>query len=619
MFFGIWNSLINRVIVSFIFWFILFSWPYFKIGMGIYPIIIGVLAWIPVGVPIFIEALKLIRKKQYFTEFSLMVLASISAFLLGDYAEGTALMLFYNLGEWIQGKAVLKSKSKIKSVLDARNSKTEVWQGNQWQESNTLDLQKNMLIRLKPGQVVPAEGILESEFAFIDLRLLTGEPHPIEVKKGAFISSGTVMLLHDSKILLTHSATDSQFTHLLNGVQQAVSKKAPTELALRTFAKYYTPTVFFIALMVFLILPFAMPNVSYIESYKRALVLLVIACPCALLISVPLGYFGGIAASFKRGILIKGAYVLDKITKIESWAFDKTGTLTTGQINQFDFIPENENVPHWKSIIKSLEFHSQHPIAQSFIRFAAKEPTLPVIQFKEIINEGVEGIIENSFYELKKQKFDTPQFLEINTHKLQFTNTIELKKDGIKIGQLIFEEEIPKENYHVINKLKNNHNQVIILSGDKEQAVQKIALALHIEEYHANMSPKDKTAFIRQFITQNHDKIALVGDGFNDAEAMANSYLGITIGSEEGASQTASYASDVTLLKKDLTRILELIKIGKKTKRIIFQNIILALSIKFAVTVMGIYGATGLWEALFADVGVALLAILNSMRTYFSA
>lgn len=571
-------------------------------------------AYLPVGLPVLKDAFISIKSGGIFSEFFLMGIATIGAFSIGEYPEGVAVMLFYSVGEVLQTMAVKRAKTNIKSLLDQRPEEVTIIKDNKTEILKAEKVTIGDIIQLKPGEKLGLDGTLISEKASFNTSALTGESIPDSKIKGDAVLAGMINLNTVAQVEVTTAFLDSKLSHILEMVQNATSQKAPTELFIRKFAKIYTPIVVFLALGICLLPYFFVSDYQFENWLYRALVFLVISCPCALLISIPLGYFGGIGAASKNGILFKGSNFLDVLSIIQNVVMDKTGTLTEGvfKVQEVVFKPDfNQN--EILEMVNALESHSTHPVATAVQNFVGSvNSTIKIENIEEIPGHGLKGIVAGK--ELLVGNFKLMDQFKIvhsvDTQKIIHT-VIAVAYDSKFVGYLTIADSIKsdaKKTVELLNKLKI---KVTMLSGDKTTVVQDVAQQLGIKNSFGDLLPEDKVNKIKE-IKARQETVAFVGDGVNDAPVVALSDVGIAMGGL-GSDATIETA-DVVIQDDQPSKIPMAINIGKQTKKIVWQNIMLAFGVKVIVLILGAGGIATMWEAVFADVGVALLAILNAVR-----
>ena len=571
-------------------------------------------AYLPVGLPVLKDAFISIKSGGIFSEFFLMGIATIGAFSIGEYPEGVAVMLFYSVGEVLQTMAVKRAKTNIKSLLDQRPEEVTIIKDNKTEILKAEKVTIGDIIQLKPGEKLGLDGTLISEKASFNTSALTGESIPDSKIKGDAVLAGMINLNTVAQVEVTTAFLDSKLSRILEMVQNATSQKAPTELFIRKFAKIYTPIVVFLALGICLLPYFFVSDYQFENWLYRALVFLVISCPCALLISIPLGYFGGIGAASKNGILFKGSNFLDVLSTIQNVVMDKTGTLTEGvfKVQEVVFKPDfNQN--EILEMVNALESHSTHPIATAVQNFVGPvNSTIKIENIEEIPGHGLKGIVAGK--ELLVGNFKMMDQYKIvhsvDTQKIIHT-VIAVAYDSNFVGYLTIADSIKsdaKKTVELLNKLKI---KVTMLSGDKNTVVKDVAHQLGIKNSFGDLLPEDKVNKIKE-IKARQETVAFVGDGVNDAPVVALSDVGIAMGGL-GSDATIETA-DVVIQDDQPSKIPMAINIGKQTKKIVWQNIMLAFGVKVIVLILGAGGIATMWEAVFADVGVALLAILNAVR-----
>lgn len=571
-------------------------------------------AYLPVGIPVMREMLDSIAKKEIFSEFTLMVLATVGAFAIGEYPEGVAVMLFYAVGEVFQTLAVKRAKANIKSLLDQRPDEVTVLEHNQQKQVHAKDVSIGSIIQLKPGEKLGLDGELISDTATFNTAALTGESKPDTKAKGEAVLAGMINLNTLSLVKVTTAYTDSKLSKILELVQNATAQKAPTELFIRRFAKIYTPIVVLLAVAICLLPYFFVNNYQFNEWLYRALIFLVISCPCALVISIPLGYFGGIGAASRNGILFKGSNFLDVMAGIKNVVVDKTGTMTEGVFKVQEVVMKPDvNKEAILQMVNVLESQSTHPVATAIHQYVGPvDHTIKPERVEEISGHGLKAFIDNkeilvgNFKLLDKFGID----YDVDTSDIAYT-TIAIAYDKKYAGYLTIADSIKADAKEAVDQLKGMHISLTMLSGDKRKVVDYVAAQLGIQNAYGDLLPEDKVNKVNEIKNRN-ESVAFAGDGVNDAPVVALSDAGIAFGGL-GSDATIETA-DIVIQDDKPIKIPMAIKIGKQTKRIVWQNIVLAFGVKLIVLILGAGGLATMWEAVFADVGVALLAIMNAVR-----
>ncbi len=573
-----------------------------------------VIAYLPVGLPVLKEAYESIMKGDVFSEFFLMCIATIGAFAIGEFPEGVAVMLFYTIGENFQGLAVSRAKSNIKSLLDQRPDEVTILEDNVATKIKAADVKIGAIIQLKAGEKLGLDGELLSDKASFNTAALTGESKPQTKEKGETVLAGMINENTISLVKVTTAYSDSKLSKILEMVQDATTKKAPAELFIRKFAKIYTPIVVYLAIAICLLPMLFVDNYVFADWLYRALVFLVISCPCALVISIPLGYFGGIGAASKNGILFKGSNFLDSISTIQNVVMDKTGTMTEGVFKVQEVIIEDEfDKEEILNLVNVLESQSTHPVATAIHNHVGKiDPSIELKNVEEISGHGLKAEINGKELHVGNfklmDKFDIKYDLDPNS--VVYT-TIAIAYDKKFAGYLTIADEIKEDAQLAVSKLKALGIKVTMLSGDKTNVVQFVADKLGITNAFGDLLPEDKVKKLNDIKAKN-ETVAFVGDGVNDAPVIALSTVGIAMGGL-GSDATIETA-DIVIQDDRPSKIPMAINIGKQTKKIVWQNITLAFVVKAFVLILGAGGLATMWEAVFADVGVALLAILNAVR-----
>jgi Cd2+/Zn2+-exporting ATPase len=573
-------------------------------------------AYIPVGLTVIKEAFQALLKGEVFTEFFLMSVATIGAFAISEYPEGVAVMLFYAVGELFQSAAVSRSKNNIKALLDVRPRIANVFKNGNYVEVNPEDVQIGDTIQVRVGEKIPLDGTLLSEKTSLNTAALTGESKPQSVQKGEKILAGFINLENVVEVEVTSLFNDSSIARILDLVQNATARKSKTELLIRRLAKIYTPIVVYLAIAICVLPYFFVDSYVFSDWLYRALIFLVISCPCALVISIPLGYFGGLGAASKNGILFKGATYLDQLTKVNTLVMDKTGTVTKGvfiikKIKLFSDISEND----FMRLLMSIESKSTHPIAKAILEYDEKSTSLPeATNIIEIAGKGLSGIVNGKVIAVGNNKLMKEMDVSIPPETEKIVESIVLVSiDNEFAGFVTIADELKEDAQESISLLRNTGIQeIIMLSGDKNSITQQVSQELKIDRAKGGLLPEDKLNEVETIKKDRLKIVAFVGDGINDAPVIAASDVGIAMGGL--GSDVAIETADVIIQTDQPSKIATAIKIGKSTQRIIWQNIALAFGVKIIVLILGAGGLATMWEAVFADVGVALLAILNAVR-----
>ncbi len=594
--------------------------PFFR--EGYFSLIWYVVAYLPVGLPVMKEAWESMKDKDYFSEFTLMFVATLGAFYIGEYPEGVAVMLFYSVGELFQEKAVDKAKRNIGALLDVCPEEAAVVRDERVVIENPQSVKVGETIEIKTGGRVPLDGMMLNEVAAFNTAAMTGESVPRSIRMGEEVLAGMIVTDKVIRIKVIRPFDKSALARILELVQNASERKAPAELFIRKFARVYTPIVIGLAVLIVL-LPFIYSLITpqflftFNDWLYRALVFLVISCPCALVVSIPLGYFGGIGAASRLGILFKGGNYLDAVTKINTVVFDKTGTLTKGTFevqscNCESGVSEEELI----RMIASVESSSTHPIAKAVVNYAGRRDIelSSVTDSKEYAGLGLEAAVNGILVLAGNGRLLSKFQIEYPPELLSITDTIVVCAIGNKYaGYLLLSDSLKEDAKIAIQNLKALGIQNIqILSGDKQSIVSNFAEKLGISEAYGDLLPDGKVKHLEELRQHTENQIAFVGDGMNDAPVLALSNVGIAMGGL--GSDAAIETADVVIQTDQPSKVAEAIKVGKLTRRIVWQNISLAFGVKLLVLILGAGGLATLWEAVFADVGVALIAIMNAVR-----
>jgi Cd2+/Zn2+-exporting ATPase len=576
-------------------------------------------AYIPVGWPVIRKGVRAALKGDLFTEFFLMGIATVGAFAIGEYPEGVAVMLFYAVGELFQDAAVNRAKRNIKALLDVRPDKATVQRNGAFVDVKPEQITVGDTIRVRPGERVPLDGTLRTASGAFDTAALTGESRPRTIQAGETVLAGMVSSDTVIEVEVTKPFGESSIARILDLVQNATARKAPTELFIRKFARVYTPIVVLLAALLVVVPYFIVPDYAFRDWLYRGLIFLVISCPCALVISIPLGYFGGIGAASRNGILFKGSNFLDQIIKVNTVVMDKTGTLTHGvfkvQQLQSDDLPQNELL----LLAAALEQHSTHPVAKAILRYGDQQKIdwkkAAVADVKEIAGHGLTGQVNGRNVMVGNLKllkmFDTTYPAELE----QEADTIAVVTvDGKYAGYITIADEIKADAPQTVQDLhRAGVQELVMLSGDKDSVVKKVIKSLGIEKGYGDLLPEDKVSRVEAIKRERPGRVvAFVGDGLNDAPVLAAADVGIAMGGL--GSDAAIETADVVIQTDQPSKVATAIAIGRATRKVVWQNIALAFGVKIIVLILGAGGLASMWEAVFADVGVAFLAILNAVR-----
>ena len=584
-----------------------------------------------IGGDVLVSAVKNILRGQVFDENFLMSIATIGAFAIGEYPEGVAVMLFYQLGELFQGIAVNNSRKSIIALMDIRPDYANLKTDSEIKKVNPDEIKVADIIVVKPGEKVPLDGKIITGNSTFDTSALTGESLPREAKTGDIVLSGFINKTGLVEIEVTKVFSESTVSKILDLVENSSSKKSKTENFITKFAKYYTPIVVITALIMAIFPPLLIPNTTFTDWIYRALIFLVVSCPCALIISIPLGFFGGIGGASKHGILVKGANYLEALNDVESIVMDKTGTLTKGvfkvteinvennvKINDFENNKTDLTQPLLLKYAAHIEKFSNHPIAQSIVseyeNSIAKTDENIVKDFEEISGFGIKANINNHQILAGNSKLMNSENIRFDK-KENLGTVVYIAFNRQYIGNILISDEIKEDSPKAIRGMKaNGIKEIVMLTGDNNAIGKNIAEKLEIDKVFAELLPNEKVEKLEEIYKTKSEKgkVVFVGDGINDAPVLARADIGIAMGGV--GSDAAIEAADVVIMNDEPSKIVTAMKIAKKTKTIVWQNITLAFTVKIIVLILGLFGDATMWEAVFADVGVALLAVLNATR-----
>ncbi len=574
-----------------------------------------VAAYLPVAIPVIKEAIEALGKGEIFTEFFLMSIATIGAIAIGQYPEGVAVMLFYAVGELFQNAAVRRAKDNITALLDVRPKTANVFREGQFVTVNPETVKVGDKIQVKVGEKIPLDGKLLSDKASLNTAALTGESKPQSLLVGEKVMAGSINIDSVIEVEVEKLFNDSSVAKILDLVQNATAKKAKTELLIRRLAKIYTPIVVYLAIAIMILPYFFVDNYVFYDWLYRALIFLVISCPCALVISIPLGYFGGLGAASKNGILFKGATYMDILTQVNTLVMDKTGTVTKGtftikQINIANKMSESD----FMTLLLAIETTSTHPIAKAIMQYKLSNALPQAQDIQEIAGKGLKGTINNQVILAGNKKLLDQFNIQVPDEITSIVDSIVLVAiDNQYAGYVTIADEMKEDAQETIIGIKKlGINEIVMLSGDKDSITQKIAQELSIDKAKGGLLPEDKLNYVEEIQKDPSKIVAFMGDGINDAPVLATSQLGIAMGAM--GSDVAIETADMIIQTDQPSKFITAFNISKSTQKVIWQNIYLAFGVKVLVLILGALGMATLWEAVFADVGVALLAIMNAVR-----
>ena len=578
-------------------------------------LILMLIAYILVGKDTVLGAIKNVEKGDFLDEKFLMTIATLGAILIGEYPEAVAVMLFYEVGELFQGYAINKSRKSIADMMDIKPEYANVIRNNKSQKVDPDEVQIGETIEIKPGERVPLDATVVKGESTLDTSALTGESVPVEVREGANILSGCININGLIIAEVTKEYFDSTVNKVLDLVENASAKKSKSERLITRFSKIYTPIVIGLAVLLAILPPIISGEYNFRVWIFRALSFLVVSCPCAFVISVPLSFFSGIGAASRAGVLIKGGNYLEALSKVDTVVFDKTGTLTKGVFNVQKVVVLDKNIDEDKfiSLVAAAESGSNHPISKSIQKYYNKEiDTNSINSIKEISGKGIEAIIDNRKILVGNEKLiNIPKDISID----DIGTILYVEIDNKFAGYIVISDELKKDSKKTIKDLKDiGIKKTIMLTGDLEKVSKKVGKDLDLDEVYTNLLPQDKVSKFEEIIENKKSKgnVVFVGDGINDAPVLARADVGIAMGAM--GSDAAIEAADVVIMTDEPSKIVTAIKSSKKTMKIAMQNISLAFGIKAIVLILSALGIADMWMAVFADTGVTILAVLNSFR-----
>ncbi len=595
------NSHFIRILLSIFFLFLAFCFPEKEIGR----LICFLISYLFISCEIYVEAFHCIQEKEFFHENILMILATIGAFAIGQYLEAVVVMLLFEIGEYLSDLAVERTKNSITSLMDLRSDTIHLKKKNKIVTVATQEAKLNDLFEVKPGEVIPLDGIIQKGEGMVDTASLTGESIPKVVKANDSVCSGFVNL--DSVLVIQATSTyeTSTASKIIELMENSQEKKTKTEKFITKFSKIYTPIVVVLAILIVLIPALLGKEIQ--DSFYHALVFLVMSCPCALVLSTPLGYFQGIGKCSKEGILVKGAIELDLFPTIKTIAYDKTGTITKGNFQVTEVKSISKNIPLLE-IAAHCEYHSNHPIAKAIVSsYGKKIDSEKIKHMKEYSGKGIEAIYQNQKYFLGNQEFLEEKKISFPPIS-QIGTVLYLATEKEYLGYLVITDEIKENVKKTITFFKRKKVRQVVLSGDQEEVVARVCQKVGISEYYASLLPQDKVKKVKEL--NQLGNTMFVGDGMNDAPVMKEAALGISMGLE-GSDMTID-ASDIVLMTDDISKIKDAISIAQWTRKIVKQNIFFSIFVKSIVLLSALFGHTSIWLAVFADVGVTLLSVMNT-------
>ena len=575
--------------------------------------ILCIIAYIVIGLDIVLKALKNMFKGKVFDENFLMSISTIGALFIGEYLEAVAVMLFYQIGELFQDYAVNKSRGNIAKLMDIRPDYANLVKDNKTIKVTPNDVKIDDIILIKPGEKIPLDGIVTDGESRLNTVALTGESVPKKVIKNNEVLSGCINEESPLKVQVTKKYSKSTVNKILNLVENASNKKSKSENFISKFSKYYTPIVVIIAVLL-VIIPTLILNQPFIKWFYRGLSFLVVSCPCALVISIPLSFFGGLGAASKIGVLIKGSNYLEALSRTEIMACDKTGTLTEGVFKVQNVVVKDVDKNYLLNYAAHAEVFSNHPIAKSIKEaYSGKVDEKNVFDVQEFSGKGIKAHVDKKEVLIGNAKLLSEFNIEYEKCK-EVGTIIYVAIDKQFIGTIIISDKIKDDSYKAVKKLKNYIKKIVMLTGDREDASKEVAKQLQIDEYYAELLPQDKVKIVEKLLQEKSSsgKLIFVGDGINDAPVLALADIGIAMGGL--GSDAAIEAADIVIMNDQLSKITDSIKLAKKTMHIVKENIAVAIAIKIGILILSACGIVTMWAAVFADVGVSLLAILNALR-----
>ena len=575
------------------------------------------LSYIVVGGPVWMKAFKSIKGGTIFSEFFLMGIATVGAFAIGEYAEGVAVMLFYMVGEYAQDGAVNRAKQSIKSLIDQQPDTAKVERNGSTESVHPSEIETGEIIQVKPGEKVPLDGKLLTEKASFNTAALTGESKPMSRESGEEIWAGSINQDRPVRIKVTSGYEDTKLSNILAMVQEASKRKAPTQWFMTRFASIYTPIIVWLAVALTFVPYFVVENYVFQDWFYRALIFLVVSCPCGLVISIPLGYFGGIGAASRNGILLKGSDFLDQLRKMKTLFMDKTGTMTEGSFEVRYIHPVNGySQEELLRLAASLEQDSTHPIAKAILSRTNGQQLHPVENQQEISGKGLKGTVNRKTVVVGNGDLLEQQGISISSTNFDNPYTyVYVAEDGTHVGTISIADQIKEDSKQAIEGLRRHGvNEIVMLSGDNQEVVDHVSRKLGLDRAYGSLLPDEKYSHVEQALSPSKT-VGFIGDGVNDAPVITLADIGIAMGGI-GSDATVETA-DVIIQTDQPSKIPLAIDIANFTHRIVWQNIGFALGIKVLVMVLATFGMATMWEAIFADVGVALIAIGNAIRIQY--
>lgn len=600
--------MIVRLIVSAI----IFAFSFFNFLNGTAKLIISLIAFAVIGYDVIFDSFKGIFRGEFFDEKFLMLIASIGAFALGEYHEAVAVMLFYQLGEFLQDLAVDKSRNNIKKLLEIKPEFANIYKNGEVVKVNPSEIEVGDVIVVFAGEKVPLDGeIVEGKTSF-NTGAITGESLPLEAGESVTVLSGFINLENMVKVKVTKSFENSTISKIIELVENSEDKKAKAENFITKFARIYTPTVVILAVILAIFPPLVFAQ-SFAVWIHRALLFLVVSCPCALVLSIPLSFFAGIGGASRDGILIKGANHIETLSKTDVVCFDKTGTLTSGNFNVTKVFAKNGNEKELLELCVLAEFGSTHPIAKSIIEFSKFSPNASDVKSQTTL-AGLGVKADTTRGTIYVGNINLMESLNLKIEKSDIVGTVcYVAKDGEFLGYIVVSDEVKLSSKSAIEDLKVQGKTTCVLSGDKELVVENVSNQLGIDKYYFKLLPSEKAEIVSNF-KKDSKVVAFVGDGINDAPVLKTADIGISMG--KLGSDIAIESADVVIMDDNPKKVALAIKKSKKTMKIVKQNIVFTISFKVLMLLLSVFGLTSMWGAVFADVGVSILAVLNSLRAF---